>query len=63
MKLTIRSCVTDMRTRLKVLLSLIPSGRPDTMTEASNLKDELGGKKEIKTEQKYRNALDSIYNV
>ena len=59
----IPSNIIDTYTRLKVLLGLKLSGHTDTLTEASNLIDELYKREEIQIERKYRNALDksSLY--
>ena len=50
----------DIYTRLKNLLGLKLSGHSDTLTEASNLIDELYNIGEIQNEQQYRNALNKI---
>ena len=49
-----------MYTRLEVLPGLKLSGHSDTLTEASNLIDDLYKRGEIQNEQQYRNALDSF---
>ena len=54
------SSVIDIYTRLEVLLGLKLSGHTDTLTEASNLIDELYKKGEIQNKQQYRNALDKF---
>ena len=46
----------DISTRLEVLLGLKLSGHTDTLTEASNLIDELYKLGEIQNKQQYRNA-------
>ena len=43
-----------------MLLGLKLSGHTDTLTEASNLIDELYKKGEIQTEQQYKNALNKF---
>ena len=55
------SNIIDIYTRLEVLLGLKLSGHTDTLTEASNLIDELYKRCEIQNEQQYRNALDKFY--
>ena len=57
LKIIIPSNIIDIYTRLEILLGLKLSGHTDTLTEASNLIDELYRKGEIQNEQKYRNAL------
>ena len=55
-KYIIPSNIFDIYTRLEVLLGLKSSGHNNTLTEASNLLDELNKRGEIQTEQQYRNA-------
>ena len=50
----------DIYTRLEILLGLNLSGHTDTLTEASNLVDQLYKKGEIQNEQQYGNALDKF---
>ena len=52
--------IFDIYTRLEVLLGLKLSGHTDTLTEASNLIDELYRQGEIQTKQQSRNALDKL---
>ena len=59
-KVIIPSNITDIYTRLEVLLGLKLSGQTDTLTEASNLIDELYKRGEIQNKQQYRNALNKI---
>ena len=56
-KIIIPSKITDIYTRLEVVLGLKLSGHFDTLTEASNLIDELYKRGEIQNKQKYRDAL------
>ena len=56
-KTIIPSNIIDTYTRLKVLIGLKLSGHTDTLTEASNLIDELYKRGEIQNKQHYRNAL------
>ena len=58
-KIVTPSNIIDIYTRLEVLLGLKLSGHTDTLTEASNLIDELYRRGEIQNEQ-YRNALDKF---
>ena len=55
-KIIIPSNIIDIYTRLEVLLGLKLSGHTDTLTEASNLIDELFRQGEIQNKQQYRNA-------
>ena len=57
-KIIIPSNIFDNYTRLEILLGLKLSGHTDTLTEASNLIDELYKRGEIQNKQQYRNALD-----
>ena len=59
-KIIIPSNTFDIYTRLEVLLGLKLSGHTDTLTEASNLIDELYKRGEKQNEQQYRNALDKF---
>ena len=55
-KIIIPSNIIDIYTRLEFLLGLKLSGHTDTLTEASNLIDELYKRGEIQPNQQYRNA-------
>ena len=57
-KIIIPSNISDIYTRLKVLLGLKLSGHTDTLTEASILLDELYKIGDIQNKQQYRNALN-----
>ena len=59
-KIIIPSSIIDIYTRLEVLLGLKLSGHTDTLTEASNLIDELYKRGEIQNKQQYRNALNKF---
>ena len=59
-KIIIPSNIIDIYTRLEVLLGLKLSGHTDTLTEASNLLDELYKRGEIQNKQQYRNALNKF---
>ena len=59
-KIIIPSTTIDIYTRLEVLLGNKLSGHTDTLTEASNLIDELYKRGEIQNEQQYRNALNKF---
>ena len=59
-KIIIPSNIIDIYTRLEVLMGLKLSGHTDTLTEASNLIDELYKRGEIQNKQQYRNALDKF---
>ena len=56
-KIIIPSNMINIYTRLEILLGLKLSGHTDTLTEASNLIDELDKRGEIQNKQQYRNAL------
>ena len=56
-KIIIPSNIIDIYTRLEVLLGLKLSGHTETLTEASNLFDELYKRGETQNKQQYRNAL------
>ena len=59
-KIMIPSNVIDIYTRLEILLGIELSLHTDTVTEASNLIDELYKLREIQNEQQYRNALNKF---
>ena len=59
-KIIIPSNIIDIFTRLEILLGLKISGHTDTLTEASNLIDELYKRGEIQNKQQYRNALNKF---
>ena len=62
-KIIIPSNIIDIYTRLEILLGLNFSGHTDTLTEASNLIDELYKRGEIQNKQQYRNALNKISKI
>ena len=59
-KIIIPSNIIDIYTRLEILLGLKLSGHNDTLTEASNLLDELYKLGEIQNKQQFRNALNKF---
>ena len=59
-KIIIPSNIIDIYSRLEILLGLKLNGHTDTLTEASNLIDELYRRGEIQNKQQYRNALDKF---
>ena len=59
-KIIIPSNIIHIYTRLEVLLGLKLSSHTDTLTEASNLKDELYKRGEFQNQQQYRNALNKF---
>ena len=59
-KIIIPSNIIDIYIRLEILLGLKLSGHTDTLTEASNLIDELFKRGEIQNKLQYRNALDKF---
>ena len=59
-KIIIPSNIIDIYTRLEVILGLQLSSHTDTLTEASNLIDELQKRGEIQNKQQYRNALENF---
>ena len=59
-KIIIHSTILEIYTRLEILLGLNLSGHTDTMTEASNLTDDLFKRGEKQKQKQYRNALDKL---
>ena len=59
-KIVIRSNKIEIYTRLGILHGLKLSGHTDTLTEASNLIDEVYKRGEIQNKQQYRNALSKF---
>ena len=59
-KIIIPSNIIDIYTRQEILLGLKISGHTDTLTEASNLLDDLYKRGEIKNKQQYQNALNKF---
>ena len=59
----IPSNINDTYTRLEIFLGLKLSGHTNTLTEASNLIDEIYKMGEIQNEQQYRNALNKISTI
>ena len=59
-KIIIPSNIIDIYTRIEILLGLKISGHTDTLTEASNLIDELYKRGEIQNKQQYQNALNKF---
>ena len=55
-KIIIPSNKIDIYTRFEILLGLKLSGHTDTLTEASNLIDEIYKRGEIQNKQQYRKA-------
>ena len=53
--------IIHIYTKLEILLGLKLSGHTDTLTEASNLVDELYTRGEIQNEQQYRNAPNDFH--
>ena len=62
-KIIIRSNISDIYTRLEILLGLKLSGHSDTLSEASNLIDEIYKRGEIPNKQQYRNALNKFSSL
>ena len=62
-KIIIPSNIIDIYTRLEVLLGLKLSDHTDTLTEASNLIDELYKLGEIQNKQQHRNALSKFQTL
>ena len=56
-EIIIPSNIIDIYSRLEILLGLKLSGHSDTLTEASNLINELYKRGEIQNKQQIRNAL------
>ena len=59
-KIIIPSNIIDIYTRLEILLGIKLSRHTDTLTEASNLIDDLYKGGEIQNKQQYRNALNKF---
>ena len=59
----IPSNIIGIYTTLEVLLGSKLSGHTDTLTEASNLMDQLYQMGELQNEQQYRNALDKFPTI
>ena len=59
-KIIITSNKIDIYARLEFLLGIKVSAHTDTLTEASNLIDDVYKRSEIQNEQQYRNALDKF---
>ena len=59
-KIIIPSNINEIYTRLETLLGLKLSGHTDTLTEASNLIDELYKRGEIQNKQQYQKALNKF---
>ena len=60
LKIIIRPNIIDIYTRREILLGLKLADYTDTLTEASNLIDELYKRGEIQNKQQYRNALNKF---
>ena len=60
LKIIIPSNIIEIYTRLEVLIGLKLSGHTNTLTEASDLLDELYKWGEIQNGQHYRNALNKF---
>ena len=63
MKTASPSNIIDYWTSLEVLLRIKLNGHADTLTEASNLLDDLNKKGEIQNEEQCRNSLNKIYSI
>ena len=57
------SNLIDFYTRLEILLGLKISGHTDTLSEASNIINELYRRGEIQNEQQYRNTPNNFSNI
>ena len=62
-KIIIPFNIIDIYTRLEVLLGLKLPRHSDTLTEASNLIDELYKRGEIQNKQQYRNTLNKFSTI
>ena len=62
-KIIIPSNIVDTYTRLEILLGLKLSSHTDSLTEASNLIDELYRRGEFQNKQQYRNALNKFSTI
>ena len=61
LKVIIPSKLFDIFTRLEVLMGLKLNGHFDTLTEASNLIDDLYKRGEIESEQPYRHSHNKLH--
>ena len=61
LKIIIPSKIIDVYNRLEILLRLRLIGLSDTLTESTNLIDDLYKRGEMQKEQQYRIALDKLY--
>ena len=59
-KIIIPPNIIDIYTRLEILLRIKLTGYCDTLTEASNLIDELYRRGEVQNKQQYRNVLNKF---
>ena len=59
-KIIIPFNIIDIYTRLEILLGLKFSGHTNTLSEASNLRDEIYKRGEMQNKQQYRKALDKF---
>ena len=62
-KFIIPSNIIDIYTRLEIIRGLKISGHTDTLTDASNLIDELRKRGEIQNKQQYRNAPNNFSKI
>ena len=62
-KFIIPSNIIDFYTRLEVVLGLKVSGHTNTLTEGSNLVDDIYKRGEIQNNQQYRNALNKFSTI
>ena len=53
----------DIRTRFEIFFGLKQSAHTDTLTESSNLIDEINHRGEIQNERKDRNAHDKFIAI
>ena len=63
LKIIIPSNINDIYTKLESLLGLKLTGHTDTLTEASNLIDELYKRREIQNKQQYGSALNKFSSL
>ena len=62
-KIIIPSNINDIYTRLEISLGLRFAGHTGTLTEASNLIDEIYKRGEMRNKQQYRNALNKFSTI
>ena len=63
LKIVVPNNIIDIYSRLEILLRLKLAGHNNTMSEASNLIDELYKRGEIQNKQQYQNAINKFQTL